>query len=162
MTISLELYPQFWWGFQRDIALKLRLYAKMKTEFLFFSSSDSFCLIALQLMKRCFQPFTCTFQKAIINVNANYLTQHSNCKQTIITVIFSESNLDMAIISAMTWHVNRPQVLHCFNAFTNIDWLHWISVLKCNLNCIICYTQFVIKKVDSVQESTLIFINYPG
>ena len=33
MTISLKPYAQFVWGFQRDLALKLRHTLKMKTEF---------------------------------------------------------------------------------------------------------------------------------
>ena len=44
--LSLEPYALFWWGFQCDIALRLRHALNMKTEFLFVSSSDSFCLIA--------------------------------------------------------------------------------------------------------------------
>ena len=45
ITISLELYVQFWWGFQHNIALTLWHTMEMKIEFDFFSSSDSFCLI---------------------------------------------------------------------------------------------------------------------
>ena len=46
MATSLEPYAQFAWGFQRGIALKLGNTMKMKTEFVFFPSSNSFCLIA--------------------------------------------------------------------------------------------------------------------
>ena len=50
MTVSLEPFAQFLWGFQHDLELKLRHTLKMKTYFLFFSSSDSFRLITSRNM----------------------------------------------------------------------------------------------------------------
>ena len=46
MAISMEPQVQFQWGFHQNIALTVRHICQLKTLFSFYSSSDSFCLIA--------------------------------------------------------------------------------------------------------------------
>ena len=83
MTISLEQCAQLWWGFQQNIVRNLQHILKMKTNILFVSSSDSFCLIASQMENFIWEQILMIFSSAkmhrkyyrdFFSLNGKYLT----------------------------------------------------------------------------------------
>ena len=78
----MEPYVHFLCGFQRDIALKLRHTMKLKSDFSFFSSSDSFCLIASHNIL-CYEAIQMNFRgkNVIDSIFIYFLKQYINTKR---------------------------------------------------------------------------------
>ena len=109
IAISLGPEVQFWWGFHHNIAPNAKPRLQLKIRFSFYSSSDSFCLIASHCSYSDSRKYAGKnlYENGFLKFSSNLVGQENSCYKCLwpLTMFVSKFDINYKLCFSVTYNM---------------------------------------------------------